>query len=358
MMTSLQEQKNNRAIATWLLIGVGMIAIQVLLGGITRLTESGLSITEWKPITGALPPLNDAAWQTEFDKYRGTDQFKYVHAYFSLSDFKFIFFWEWFHRLWARLMGLVFLTGFVYFLARRRFNKELILPMAILFLLGGVQGAIGWIMVQSGLVPEKYFVGHVELATHFIAALVLLAYTWWFALSLLPSFQPKLIQSSLQKFLRIILVLLLVQLTYGAFMAGMKAAVTAPTWPSINGQLIPSTLTEQTPWFHNLWNNPLTIHFIHRGIGYLLTILIAIFYFRSSEYKTHPVLATGRKVLLGLVLLQITLGIFTLLYATQPAIFVWLGVLHQCTAMLLVLSLIALLFVVRGKGNVSKAATA
>ncbi len=335
-----------------------MIAIQVLLGGITRLTESGLSITEWKPITGALPPLNDAAWQTEFDKYRGTDQFKYVHAYFSLSDFKFIFFWEWFHRLWARLMGLVFLTGFVYFLARRRFNKKLILPMSILFLLGGVQGAIGWIMVQSGLVPEKYFVGHVELATHFIAALVLLGYTWWFALRLLPSFQPKLIQPSLQKFLRGMLVVLILQLVYGAFMAGMKAAVTAPTWPSINGQFFPASMLEQNPWFHNLWNNPLAIQFIHRGVAYLFALLVGVFYIRSAAQTAHPVVAIGRKILVGLVFLQIMLGIFTLLYATHPAVFVWLGVVHQFTAMLLVLTLTSLLFVIRGKENILKAATA
>ena len=144
-------QKNNRQVAIWLLIGVGMIIIQVLLGGITQLTESGLSITEWKPISGALPPLNDTAWQAEFDKYKLTDQFKYVHKSFSLSDFKFIFFWEWFHRQWARLMGMVFIAGFIYFLARKKFNKRMIRPMIILFLLGALQGAIGWIMVKSGL---------------------------------------------------------------------------------------------------------------------------------------------------------------------------------------------------------------
>ena len=170
-MQNIQQQKAQRQVAAWLLIGVGMIVIQVLLGGITRLTESGLSITEWKPITGILPPLNNTAWQAEFDKYKGTDQFKYLHQYFSLSQFKFIFFWEWFHRTWARLMGMVFLVGFIYFAATKKFNKKIIRPMVILFLLGGLQGFIGWFMVKSGLVPQKYFVGHVELTTHFIAAL-------------------------------------------------------------------------------------------------------------------------------------------------------------------------------------------
>ena len=184
MNENLMKEKNDRLISRWLWIGVFMIIIQVVLGGITRLTESGLSITEWKPITGALPPMGDAAWQIEFEKYRGTDQFKYVHQHFSMSEFKFIFFWEWFHRLWARFMGLVFVAGFLYFIVKKKFTKKLIAPMVILFILGGIQGAIGWIMVSSGLVPEKYFVGHIELTSHLIAALILLVYTCWFALSL------------------------------------------------------------------------------------------------------------------------------------------------------------------------------
>ena len=142
-MDTLQQQRSQRQIAYWLLIGVGMIIVQVLIGGITRLTESGLSITEWKPITGSLPPLNEAAWQLEFDKYKVTDQFKYVHQDFTLSEFKFIFFWEWFHRTWARLMGLVFLFGFIYFLVKKKFERRMIKPMVILFLLGGLQGYIG-----------------------------------------------------------------------------------------------------------------------------------------------------------------------------------------------------------------------
>ena len=131
-----------------------------------------------------MPPLNHSQWISEFDKYKHTDQFRYIHADFSLSDFKFIFFWEWLHRAWARLMGLVFLVGFFYFLIRKQFRPDMIIPFIILFLLGIMQGAIGWIMVKSGLVPEKLFVGHIQLATHFMAALLLLCYTLWFALTL------------------------------------------------------------------------------------------------------------------------------------------------------------------------------
>ena len=343
----MQQQKNNRQVATWLLIGVGMIVIQVLIGGITRLTESGLSITEWKPITGALPPLTNADWQLEFDKYRHTDQFKYVHQYFSLKEFKFIFFWEWFHRLWARMMGMVFLIGFLYFIIKKKFNREMVLPMVILFFLGAMQGAIGWFMVKSGLVPEKYFVGHIELTTHFIAALILLSYTFWFALSLLPSFKEKIYHSKTKTLLLTIIALVFIQLIYGGFMAGLKAASTAPTWPSINGTLFPATINELSPWTQNLINNKITIHFIHRGIAYTLFFLAMVFYFQTQSLINHTVFKKLRSLFILLISAQILLGISALLTATSGNVFIITGVAHQFTAMLLVLCLVTLLFVVK-----------
>ena len=348
-MDTITMQRNNRLVATWLLIGVGMIIIQVLLGGITRLTESGLSITEWKPITGALPPLNDAAWQAEFDRYKVTDQFKYVHQNFSLSDFKFIFFWEWFHRLWARLMGMVFLIGFVYFLVRIKFNTKMIMPMIILFVLGGIQGAIGWLMVASGLVPEKFFVGHVELATHFIAALGLLSYTLWFALSLLIKNEQRILNPALQKLMMAIVVVLIVQLTYGAFMAGLKAAVSAPTWPDINGSMIPGGMNELSPWAKNLVNNNITIHFIHRGLAYLLFVLVVAWWFKAKAINNNKLFSRLRLIVLLLVLLQVVLGIVTVLNATYSSRLVVFGVLHQCVAMLLLMNVVMLLYVLRKK---------
>ena len=342
-------QKNNRQVAIWLLIGVGMIIIQVLLGGITRLTESGLSITEWKPITGALPPLNDSAWQAEFDKYKLTDQFKYVHQNFSLSDFKFIFFWEWFHRQWARLMGMVFITGFIYFLARKKFNKGMIRPMIILFLLGALQGAIGWIMVKSGLVPEKYFVGHVELATHFIAAMGLLAYTLWFALGLIVQTAQRIVNKHLFKWLVFILSVLILQLIYGAFMAGLKAGQSAPTWPDMNGTVIPPTINEMVPFYKNLLNNNITVQFIHRGLAYLLLIAIFYWWFRSRRINTSKLFLKLRASFVLIVFLQVLLGVLTVLNAINPATLVWYGVAHQFTGMLLLMVTISLLFVVRKK---------
>ncbi len=353
-MEMLRSEKNNRQIATWLFAGVLMIIIQVLLGGITRLTESGLSITEWKPITGALPPLNDATWQIEFEKYRTTDQFKYVHQNFSMSEFKFIFFWEWAHRLWARLMGFVFLAGFIYFLVTKKFNKRMIMPMILLFLLGALQGTIGWLMVKSGLVPEKFYVGHIELTTHFIAALTLLGYTLWFAMKLLPAMEQKVYNTTLRNISISVFILLFFQLVFGGFMAGLRAAQTAPTWPDINGQFFPSTFNELSPWMKNFINNKLAIHFIHRSIAYLLLVLVIIFYMRSAKVAGNHIFKLLRNSLLFLLLLQVMLGVFSLLFATNKDLFIWLGVSHQFTAMLLTMCMVALIFLVkRNKPQIS-----
>ena len=338
---------SSRAVARWLLIGVGMIIIQILLGGITRLTESGLSITEWKPVTGILPPMDSITWQAEFDKYKGTDQFKYVHQNFTLSEFKSIFFWEWFHRVWARMMGMVFLFGFIYFLVKKKFKKEMVLPMVILFLLGALQGAIGWMMVKSGLVPEKYFVGHVELATHFIAAMGLLSYTGWFALRFLISPEQKIVNPSLRTLLLSIVCVLFFQLIYGAFMAGLKAGALAATWPSINGQLIPSNLFESMPLVKNFVYNPITIHFVHRGLAYVLIGLVISWFWKARVVKENPVFSKLRISFLILVSFQVILGILTVINSTYANRLVWLGVMHQFTAMLLVMVVVGLLYVVR-----------
>ncbi len=342
-MNSTLQERNNKQVAIWLLIGVAMIIVQVLIGGITRLTESGLSITEWKPFTGALPPMNDVAWQLEFDKYRATDQFKYVHQHFSIGDFKFIFFWEWFHRLWARLLGVVFLAGFIYFIARKKFSREMVFPMIILFLLGALQGLVGWLMVKSGLVPEKFYVGHVELTTHLLAATILLFYTAWFAYSLLPSMQVKVDQKNIRGYLYFIFVLLFFQLAYGGFMAGLKAAASAPTWPDINGSLLPVTLFELSPIAKNLVNNPIMIHFIHRGLAYLLLLFVGLYFFQSKKIIHHRLFAKLSNLFLVLFISQVVLGILTVLNAADKMSLVWLGVSHQFVAMVIVLCGAALL---------------
>lgn len=325
-MTEPNSSSQQRQIARWLLAGVAMIMVQVLLGGITRLTESGLSITEWKPITGMLPPLTAADWASEFEKYRHTDQFRFVHQHFSLSEFKFIYFWEWFHRFWARMMGVVFLVGFVYFLVRRRFSRDMILPMVLLFLLGGMQGAIGWIMVKSGLVPEKFYVGHVELTTHFLAAMLLLAYTLWFATGLLPAFRRPVPGPSLKGWLVSMTLLLVLQLGLGGFMAGLKAAQVSPTWPMISIPADSGDLLYMT-------------HFLHRGVGYALLVVSILFFISTRSHRSHPLFITCRRLYLLLIGAQVLLGISALLSATSPTLFIWIGVAHQATAMLLIAAL-------------------
>ncbi len=350
-MGNMIAERNNRQVARWLLLGVAMIIVQVLIGGITRLTESGLSITEWEPFKGALPPLNETDWLIQFDKYKATDQYKYIHQHFSLSQFKFIFFWEWFHRVWARLLGLVFLAGFIYFIVKKKFTREMIFPMVVLFILGALQGLVGWLMVKSGLVPEKYYVGHVELTTHLVAAVILLAYTAWFAFSLLPSFKIKVEQKTIRPYLVFILVLLFFQLVYGGFMAGLKAAASAPTWPSINGSFLPASMNELSPWSLNLVNNPIMIHFIHRGLGYLLLIFAILFFVESRKIIHHALFNKGSKLLLILFITQVALGIMTVLYSTNKMALVWLGVSHQFVAMLIVVCLLSLIFITKKESN-------
>ena len=221
--------------------------------------------------------------------------------------------------------------------------------MIILFLLGGVQGFLGWFMVKSGLVPEKYFVGHIELTTHFIAALGLLCYTLWFALSLLIKEEQKLISRGLHQFLLLILSVLFFQLIYGGFIAGLRAAISAPTWPDINGSLIPSTMNELSPFTKNLLSNPITIHFIHRSLAYLLLVLIGIWWFKSKSIRDNKLFAKLRLTVFLLVFLQVLLGIFTVLNATYPSRLVILGVSHQFVAMFLLMVIVTLLFVVRKK---------
>jgi cytochrome c oxidase assembly protein subunit 15 len=339
-------ERSSRPVAAWLLIGVGMLIIQVLLGGITRLTGSGLSITEWDPIMGALPPLNHAQWAEVFDKYKHIAQYKLVNNNFSLSDFKFIFFWEWFHRLWARLIGIVFIIPFFIFLYQRRFKKEMVRPMIILFLLGALQGLVGWFMVKSGLEdPARVHVSHYRLAIHFILALVLVCYTFWFALTLVIRKVSLVYDRVLKKFLVLLLVVLGIQLVYGAFMAGLKAGPYAPTWPGINGKFYAGGVLPSngiTTWF----DDPLKVHFIHRSLAYLLTIMIVAWWVSALKLKGHPFFAKTRRIPFMLVIIQVLLGIATVLQSIYPSRLLWLGELHQLIAMMLLLSLLLNFYVV------------
>ncbi len=338
-------------VARWLFLGVLMLVIQIILGGITRLTESGLSITEWNPVTGVLLPGSEREWVAEFQKYQQTDQFRYIHSDFSLSDFKFIYFWEWLHRNWARFMGIVFIVGFLYFLIKRQLKEDTIIPFIILFLLGMLQGAIGWIMVKSGLVPQQLFVGHVQLTTHFMAALLLLCYTLWFALNQSTTSASKIVNPSLKKFTVLTACVLVLQLVYGAFMAGLHAATAAPTWPKINGEWWPEAMKNLYPSLQNLVNNKIAVQFIHRGIAYILLILIIIWTVKAFKSVGNDLLRKTRMLPVILVFVQVILGICAVITSPFGNNLVWFGVAHQLTAILILMTMVFMLYIIRSKST-------
>ena len=344
--------KAQKAVATWLFIGVGMLLVQVILGGITRLTGSGLSITEWNVLNpkGFLPPLNEQQWLTEFSKYKLTPQYQLLNTGFTIQNFKFIYFWEWFHREWARLIAVVFVVGFVYLLLKKYLQASIIKPLVILFLLGAMQGAIGWIMVKSGLTDDMVYVKPLKLALHFVFALVLICYTWWVALQFSVPREQVFANTRLYRFSIIILFVLFFQLIYGALMAGHKAANAAPTWPSINGQWIPDQAFSSGSGFVE---NKITVHFIHRGLAYLLLVLtIAWSMYAGKAVNASRAFQKTKWIPVLLVLLQVVLGISAVV--SSPSIvpnswgvFDWLAQLHQVVGMLYLLAMVWMLYIAR-----------
>jgi cytochrome c oxidase assembly protein subunit 15 len=340
-----QEEKSRIWVSNWLFVGVAMLVVQVILGGITRLTGSGLSITEWDPIMGAIPPTSESQWQHAFQQYQQIAQFKYMNYNFTLSDFKHIFFWEWFHRLWARSMGIAFIIPFVYFIIKTHIKSWMIQPLIGLFILGGFQGLIGWIMVKSGLNDENLYASHIKLAIHFIAAMVLIVYTLLFALMIRVPQREKVVNPSLKKFTIVIIIILFTQLLYGAFMAGLKAASAAPTWPTINGMWIPDAFGN-SPLQQRLFFNKITIHFIHPTLAYILLILIIFWYAKTTNIKQSQWFSFTKQLAIILVCTQVVLGVAAVLSSTgivlgKFGLFEWLAELHQTIGMLLLLTMIA-----------------
>lgn len=337
---ALKLESKQAPVFYWLLIGVFMIIVQTMLGGITRLTGSGLSITEWKPLLGAIPPLNETEWQIAFEKYKQIGQYKQLNTYFTLSDFKFIFFWEWAHRFWARIIGIVFAVPFIIFLIQKRFNKQQVIPLIILFLLGGLQGAIGWIMVKSGINETSLYVDHIKLCLHFMAAMILLAYTWHFLLQYLKPNYGFSIPSSLNKLLLTMIIILTIQLCYGAFMAGLHAGPMAARWPMLTSDSIFPEGGESLgalKWI----SHGLNVQFVHRTLAYLLCILVVVWYFKSKQ-NNLPVWVIMLPIIM--VIIQSMFGVFTVLYSPFKNSLIVLGTIHQFVAMLLILTLTAVWF--------------
>jgi cytochrome c oxidase assembly protein subunit 15 len=335
---TLQDKKTNIQVATWLLSGCFLIFAMVVIGGITRLTGSGLSITEWNVIMGALPPLNEYQWQEAFEKYQQIPQFQRLNYDFTLQDFKGIFFWEYLHRLIGRLIGVVFIVPFVYFLIKKKLDAEWIKKSAFLFALGGLQGFLGWFMVKSGL-TERTSVSHYRLAIHLITAFITFGFTFWFALQLLYKREGRL-SSKVSSLLRYILALVTIQIIYGAFVSGLHAGKIANTFPTMDGEWIPSGITAMSPAYLNFFENPLTVQFIHRGLAIIIVLLIFYFGIKSRAEALSKQQQFTVKLCMIAVSVQFTLGLMTLLWKVPVA----LAALHQIGGFFLFTSVLSALY--------------
>ena len=342
--TAPQPPTDNRAIAAWLFTMAAMILVMVSIGGITRLTGSGLSIVEWRPLMGSLPPLSDVEWTRIFSLYQTSPQYQEVNTGITLSGFKAIFWWEWVHRFWGRLIGVVFFLPFLWFLLRRQIGLTLAPRLAFLFVLGGAQGVLGWYMVQSGLVdiPE---VSQYRLAAHLVLALALYVALLWTGLQLRhpePETTPDRRLAGMRAWAVTTLVLVSVTILSGAFVAGTDAGFTYNTFPLMDGALVPAGYLPQ-PWYTSPFEDIATIQFHHRVLA-IVSLCVAIATWWRSRWIV--LVQRARRVANGLLImvcLQVALGISTLVLAVPVS----LAAAHQAGAVLLLTATLWLLFELR-----------
>ena len=347
METTIPSEKNTqerktypRAVKVWLAIGVFMVFMQVVIGGITRLTGSGLSITKWEVVTGTLPPLNAAQWEEAFDLYKATPQYEKINEGMTMGEFKFIYFWEYFHRLWARTMGFVFAIPFFIFLLKGWFDKMLKRRLLVTVAMAAIVASFGWIMVASGLV-DRPWVNAYKLTMHLSLALILFSYLLWTFFKVYQPF-PQVIHSDLLKKGALVLIILLaVQIVLGGIMSGMKAALFYPTWPDLNGEAIPSILFDSAAWtVENLVNYDQTpfmaalIQVLHRSTAYLLIIIGLWYTIKALGTTITASFRVGIYLFVSMLIIQVLLGILTVVNS-KAAVPVDLGVYHQAGALLL-----------------------
>lgn len=334
----MSELKYKREIIIWLLAGCFLIFVMVIIGGITRLTGSGLSITEWKLIRGTIPPLNEQQWNEEFENYKHIPQYTRLNYHYTLGDFKKIFFWEYIHRLLGRIIGLVFFIPFVFFYFKKQFDKPLLKKMLFLFFLGGLQGFLGWFMVKSGL-SERTSVSHIRLAIHLLAAFITFAFTFKTTLDIIYP-ERNYFDIHLKKINKLavwIFALLFLQIVYGAFVAGLKAGHIYNTFPKMGDEWIASSVfySWQNEGLSAAINNLSVVQFIHRYLAYAVVIGFLILFYVAKNLHTarlQKLLSREKLTAINLlpiiILIQFLLGVFTLLYNVP----VWLGVIHQTGA--------------------------
>ncbi len=317
--------RSRTAVGIWLLTVAAVIFGMVVIGGLTRLTGSGLSITEWDPIIGAIPPLSDAAWQEAFDKYKQIPQFIQENSWMSLADFKSIFWWEWTHRLLGRLLGFLFAIPFMWFAAAGAIARKEWPRMVVLFALGGLQGLIGWWMVQSGL-EIRVSVSQYRLAIHLGAAIILLGAILWTALDYLKTPSARLdVSRSRTRGGLIFVGLVYLQMLLGALVAGLHAGLIYNTWPTMDGRIFPEDPFYSSPWWINFFENPGLVQFDHRLGAYIVAIAAIMIWWSGRGSKS---IAHSRNTVIAVTAFQIVLGIATLLAQAPLA----LAALHQITA--------------------------
>jgi cytochrome c oxidase assembly protein subunit 15 len=325
---SVQQASQFRAVHVWLFSVAALIALMVLVGGATRLTEAGLSIVEWKPISGVLPPLHEKEWTQTFAAYKTIPQYQALNATMTLDEFKTIYWWEWGHRLLGRVIGMVYLLPFLWFMWRGALSADLKRRLWLIFGLGALQGAVGWWMVASGL-SGRVEVSQYRLATHLVLALLIFASIVWTLTRLAE--RPSLGVSARLKITSAVLVgLTFVQLYFGALVAGLRAGLVYNTWPEIDGALIPTAarLWYEMPWWQNLFDNALTVQFEHRITAYALLVLAALHALDAMRSRAGTAVVKGALWLVGAIVLQATLGILTLLHQVPMA----LALMHQAVA--------------------------
>ena len=349
------KQGYARAVKVWLIVGLIMIFFQVIIGGVTRLTGSGLSITKWDIVTGTLPPLNADQWEEAFDLYKATPQYQKINEGMSMERFKFIFFWEYFHRLWARAMGFVFIIPFFIFWARGMLDKPLMKRLGIVVLLAAVVASFGWIMVASGLINRPW-VNAYKLTLHLSLAFILYCYLLWTIFKTLNVPKEVIHSKVLKSSTLTILTILVVQIILGGINSGMRASMYYPTWPNMNGDIIQSIILDRGNWtVENLVNYddssfmPALMQFIHRIVAYLLIVSGLWYFFKFMKAQLSNRFRGGLILWISVLITQVLLGIFTVLFSIGK-IPVSLGVLHQGGALVL-LSIILFLLYLQGKTN-------
>lgn len=324
-------KKDNKKVFYWLLTGCVLIFIMVVVGGITRLTHSGLSISNYKLISGTIPPMNEAEWQEAFDIYKQYPEYQKLNNHFTLQDFKDIYFWEWLHRVIGRFIGVVFFIPFLYFLIKKQLTNPTIKKAIVLLILGGFQGFLGWYMVKSGLV-DRPDVSHYRLAAHLTTAFITFAYTFWVALDIIYP-NKKAIEKQLRNFIRITLGVLILQIIYGAFVAGLDAGFIHNHWPMMSeGKFMHETVyIEQSPIIKNFIEGKSGVQFVHRILAYIVVVLILVIWNKTRKKHLTKDQKNGVNALLLLVGIQFLLGILTIIMQVP----VWLGVAHQIGAFFL-----------------------